>query len=1516
MITRGFRRRVLWLVSGRLGSCLLAAALLTSGSETVRAQVQAPSLVTCGDGALPAQPSTSAVPDLKVTGTCTVGLGTTYYYGAISIVRGGTLLFRESTYRGPDGGPQDSKTHLWASSIIIENEGAMVADGGPYMQGMTAFGYYGGTLTIHLYGSNEAIWDRNAHKFTQENAGVGCMTDQSSAVGPCGIPVLAADGVTKFWENNGKDILPLPGEDKDRNPVRDYFYQYGPLYGDGRCLVSGKEDKTVNFSNGLCRNSAGTPVDNAKPAGFFGTKVLAVSFGGTLDLAGWKGATYDGYWDNVPDHSGTSWMRLADGQSLEVGDQSLTLERYAGWHADDEIVVTTTDYLPSHSEKLQINADYKFGPTIPFRAVESGDGKIRWRHNGTRYGGPNDGTGPTNDPTKNQWTRRLEERIRTTMDPELVKNGAETRAAVALLTRSIRIVSGGDVAGAEFGHRQSDNKDVPIATYSYGGHMVVRQGFKKVQIKGVEFAQMGQGGRLGHYPVHFHMTRKTPDRTYVKDSSINESMTRWIVIHSTQGVTVARNVGYKSIGHGFYLESGTETDNKFHSNIGIFARAAVADVDPQDKTKLLPNAQNPRMIPGILADNTDPLSYKSPNVAGKAFIYRSDVENPTVFWFTNGWNDFIGNMAAGAGTCGAAYWFVPAANSDMVEMSTSHEHMKWLSGYAGLQKTGKDADGFDTPGLAGATPLKSFYKNYATSTMHSFQTTPDAPLCGGVIAANAVPGNFPVLRAVPSDAPTQARHMVPAKDPKHEEPDTLNDHYYPHIAGARLPVRCTPKGDDYDCSNVTTVCAHPPADNCAATVIDHYTSSFHWAHGTVSAIWLRPQWYLLTNSVLSDVQNGGITFITGGDYTHSSVIDGYWGLAKSSVFIGNTQDNVKSPWASNIGPFNLLTKLTCDTAADEDNYCLNAKESISMPTDGFFTNQRLANVYDGPSYQDSNAYLDIKTAECPEGAINSGCMYGTKKSVLRLKTQKPDPKDSRKTVTSCYLPNAAIGWKQPNGFFYPPAFHTRNLQFDNVDLRHYVINPLFKAPDLATNFGQGGTYLTDPDAVKEQYCVEEAKYANLFNSFTSIDRQTVLNDTDGTLTGLSNSLADSKDPLMQRLKQTISINEDPFFSAPREAAECGSAVGGNADAKNACNPPDKSKPPVTARTSPYDYVATMLYHRQSIDDVWDIGCTNPGCYGVPLYRQYLTKDELKRWTDSKCSDQAKTLKQDPQCRWPFIRMAGEALAQRETLTINNGTYYVDTTVSKDRQEKENYTTTVLGALRSRNVFKAGETYYMFFAYAKTSTVQTYKIYVGKDFKPATHFKPGRISVDGFEWLDKGPSEPWATPSPAIGADGILTVNIDFSGTKVDPSTEPAGGLCQPRTFCTSGIDPDTKQKACVSAVQPNDPLMLANTNFAEQNAKVCQLWAAKDLDCPPIERNSEGRWTDGGCYAFAFTMPTTGFAADDLYRRPEPEPFPATVDARKKQGLPDWTTKFTQGVKNQNDTCFYPKVPGTDCKLP
>src|SRR5262249_62196613 len=116
----------------------------------------------------------------------------------------------------------------------------------------------------------------------------------------------------------------------------------------------------------------------------------------------------------------------------------------------------------------------------------------------------------------------------------------DTRAAVALLSRSVRIISGGDTKDDDF---------PPESTgYSFGAHTVARQGFKAYQMQGVELHQAGQGGRIGHYPVHFHMARKTPPDTFVKDCSIHDSMTRRITLHATQGVLLARNVAYAPTG--------------------------------------------------------------------------------------------------------------------------------------------------------------------------------------------------------------------------------------------------------------------------------------------------------------------------------------------------------------------------------------------------------------------------------------------------------------------------------------------------------------------------------------------------------------------------------------------------------------------------------------------------------------------------------------------------------------------------------------------------------------------------------------------------------------------------------------------------------------------------------------------------------------------------------------------------------------------------------------------------------
>src|SRR5262249_2928175 len=141
------------------------------------------------------------------------------------------------------------------------------------------------------------------------------------------------------------------------------------------------------------------------------------------------------------------------------------------------------------------------------------------------------------------------------------------------------------------------------------------------------------------------------------------------------------------------------------------------------------------------------------------------------------------------------------------------------------------------------------------------------------------PSKQPSLVEIKGFAPPPARIVI---DNKRQADLVAPGVYYPRTHGLRAATLCDASGETPDCTKVTNRHSAGDGTHGPVTVLDHFPSSFTWAHGNVSAIWLRPQWYLLTNSVITDVQNGGVTFITGGDFTHSAVIPGYWAVMMDS----------------------------------------------------------------------------------------------------------------------------------------------------------------------------------------------------------------------------------------------------------------------------------------------------------------------------------------------------------------------------------------------------------------------------------------------------------------------------------------------------------------------------------------------------------------------------------------------------------------------------------------------------------
>jgi hypothetical protein len=393
-----------------LGRILLAIALLVLGMQAASADAvctQSNGQWTCvcspksgnGYSSLDESPdkpwrSAQTAPDLDVTGPCSVPLSQTYYFRNVNIRKSGpsrsVLLFEEASLRDQNNNPiPNSRTEFWASSIIIENGGEFYAYGSDSGQ---AFGSNGGVLTIHLYGKNEAEGDPNT-----QNQGALCKSPLGTpgpgkTPAPCGIPQAT-------WESNGASKVDLPSLDAQGKQISDYFYQYGPLHGDGRC-DDGSVFKVIN-GKGTCNTSTGQ-------VGYFGNKVLAVSYGGSLYLTGYKGTTNqtrEAQQDGNALSSGRSWRRLADGHSLAAGATVLYMQYDndldpalvdLGWKQNDEIVVTTTDYLPGHSERLQVNTIGSSSPgqlvRVDFSALDNPPGKtgLQWPHNGVRYGGPND----------------------------------------------------------------------------------------------------------------------------------------------------------------------------------------------------------------------------------------------------------------------------------------------------------------------------------------------------------------------------------------------------------------------------------------------------------------------------------------------------------------------------------------------------------------------------------------------------------------------------------------------------------------------------------------------------------------------------------------------------------------------------------------------------------------------------------------------------------------------------------------------------------------------------------------------------------------------------------------------------------------------------------------------------------------------------------------------------------------------------------------------------------------------
>jgi len=209
-----------------------------------------------------------------------------------------------------------------------------------------------------------------------------------------------------------------------------------------------------------------------------------------------------------------TWVKL--GAPAKTGDAEITLaEPVTGWRKGDRLVLTST--TRQMKSKKTFLASVRDGSQTEERLITAIDG------------------------------------VRVTLDQPLAHDHVadrQYRGEVANLSRNVVVESAApEIArGHTMYHRDSAGS-----------------------IHYAEFRHLGKEGVLGRYTLHFHRAGDSMRGSSVIGASLWDSGNRWITIHGTNYLVVRDCVGYRSQGHGFFMEDGTEVYNVLDRNLAIQA---------------------------------------------------------------------------------------------------------------------------------------------------------------------------------------------------------------------------------------------------------------------------------------------------------------------------------------------------------------------------------------------------------------------------------------------------------------------------------------------------------------------------------------------------------------------------------------------------------------------------------------------------------------------------------------------------------------------------------------------------------------------------------------------------------------------------------------------------------------------------------------------------------------------------------------------------------------------------------
>lgn len=279
-----------------------------------------------------------------------------------------------------------------------------------------------------------------------------------------------------------------------------------------------------------------TGTDPAESVMGMGTRGILV-MGGTLELHGKAPARR---WTKISEHAAK-------------GTKTIKLTEEVDWKAGDEIAIAPTDYYRAGNG---ISITQRVG----IASLNGSQLNLVDELNAFRWG-------LLQFPSTTGMSLSPENRV----VPLVADNGLkktplvlDERAEVGNLTRNIVI--------------EAPNDNL-WTTQGFGVHTMIMGPTSTAHVEGVEIKRGGQRGRLARYAFHWHQlsyagTQTLGDATgqYFRNSSINSSANRGVVMHGTNGVLIKDNVIFDVKGHGIFTEDAVERRNTIDGNLVLHVR--------------------------------------------------------------------------------------------------------------------------------------------------------------------------------------------------------------------------------------------------------------------------------------------------------------------------------------------------------------------------------------------------------------------------------------------------------------------------------------------------------------------------------------------------------------------------------------------------------------------------------------------------------------------------------------------------------------------------------------------------------------------------------------------------------------------------------------------------------------------------------------------------------------------------------------------------------------------------------